>query len=252
MPEVVLAGRAVPYLLVRNPRSRHVRMSLTPEGLRVSAPTRLPQAEVDRAVASKERWLLRHSDLLVPAAPAVLEDGMALPFLDGEVELGVRRGARASVAFRPEEGRIAVAVPAGPDSAEQVRELVERGYRGVARDWFGWACGHFGPQVGAQPSSISVRDPRTRWGSCSARGSVSLSWRLMMAPARVAEYVVVHELAHLVHLDHSQAFWDLVARARPDHRAEAAWLREHGGWLWRSPGAGPRPPAPLASPPLAP
>ncbi len=244
MPEVVLAGRAVPYTLVRNPRSRHVRMSLTPEGLRVSAPTRLPQAEVDRAVASKERWLLRHSDMLVPHAPAALRDGMALPFLDGEVELGVRAAARASVRFRPEEGRIAVAVPPGPDTSAQARELVERGYRSVARDWFAWACGHFGPQVGAHPVSISVRDPRTRWGSCSARGTVSLSWRLMMAPARVAEYVVVHELAHLVHLDHSRDFWDLVARVRPDHREESAWLRQHGGWLWRSPGAGARPPAP--------
>jgi len=244
MPEVVLGGRAVPYLLVRNPRSRHVRMSLTPEGLRVSAPTRLPQSEVDRAVASKERWLLRHSDLLIPHAPAPLLDGMALPFLDGEVELGVRVARRAAVSFRPDEGRVAVATTGGPDSPAQVRDLVERGYRGVARDWFAWACGHFGPMVGAAPSAISVRDPRTRWGSCSARGSVSLSWRLMMAPARVAEYVVVHELAHLVHLDHSPAFWDLVARVRPAHRTESAWLREHGGWLWRSPGAGERPPGP--------
>lgn len=241
MPEVVLAGRAVPYVLVRNPRSRHVRMSLTPEGLRVSAPTRLPQSEVERAVASKERWLLRHSDMLVPRAPAPLVDGMALPFLDGQVELGVRAAGRASVAFRPEEGRITVAVPSGPDASERVRELVERGYRTVARDWFAWACGHFGEQVGARPASISVRDPRTRWGSCSARGSVSFSWRLMMAPAEVAEYVVIHELAHLVHLDHSRDFWQLVARVRPDHRAQSAWLREHGGWLWSSPGAGERP-----------
>jgi len=243
MPEVVLAGRAVPYLLVRNPRSRHVRMSLTPEGLRVSAPTRLPQSEVDRAVASKERWLLRHSDMLVPRPPVHLLDGMALPFLDGEVELGVRAASRASVRFRPEEGRIAVAVPPLPHAPDQVRQQVERGYRGVAREWFTWACGHFGPQVGARPEAISVRDPRTRWGSCSARGAVSFSWRLMMAPARVAEYVVVHELAHLVHLDHSPAFWDLVDRVRPGHRAPSAWLRDHGGWLWASPGAGPRPPA---------
>lgn len=249
MPEVVLAGRAVPYVLVRNPRSRHVRMSLTPEGLRVSAPTRLPQSEVDRAVASKERWLLRHSDMLVPRAPAPLLDGMALPFLDGEVELGVRYATRASVAFRPEEGRIAVAVPRSSEAPAQVRDLVERGYRGVAREWFAWACGHFGEQVGAHPESISVRDPRTRWGSCSARGTVSLSWRLMMAPARVAEYVVVHELAHLVHLDHSADFWGLVDRVRPDHRAESAWLRDHGSWLWASPGAGVRPQAPAPAAP---
>lgn len=240
MPEVMLAGRAVPYTLVRNPRSRHVRMTLTPEGLRVSAPTRVPEAEVQRAVASKERWLLRHQALLQPAAPGPLVDGMDLPFLDGHVELGVRAAARASAAFRPEEGRLVVAAP----SPDQVRPLVERAYRRVARDWFAQACDAVAPAVGARPGAISIRDPRTRWGSCSARGSVSFSWRLLMAPARVAEYVVVHELAHLMHLDHSARFWGLVESVRPHHRAESAWLRDHGAWLWTAPGTGARPPGP--------
>lgn len=237
MPEVMLAGRAVPYTLVRNPRSRHVRMTLTPEGLRVSAPVRVPEAEVQRAVASKERWLLRHQALLQPAPPGPLEDGMALPFLDGEVELGVRAAGRRSVDFRPEEGRIVVAAPSPGD----VRPLVERGYRDAARAWFAQACDDVAGRVGARPTSIAIRDPRTRWGSCSARGSVSFSWRLLMAPARVAEYVVVHEMAHLVHLDHSARFWQLVQEVRPGHAADSAWLRRHGGWLWSSPGAGPRP-----------
>lgn len=240
MPEVVLGGRAVPYTLVRNARSRHVRMTFTPEGLRVSAPTRLPQAEVDRAVASKERWLLRHSDLLLPARPAPLADGMSLPFLDGEVELGVRHAGRASVSFRPDEGRIVVATP----DAGQVRDLVERGYRRVAREWFAVQCDALGQALGVRPASIGIRDPRTRWGSCSSSGAVSFSWRLMMAPARVAEYVVVHELAHLVHLDHSPAFWGLVSDLRPDHRVESDWLRGNGGWLHRAPGDVPRPPGP--------
>lgn len=240
MPEVMLRGRSVPYVLVRNPRSRHVRMTLTPEGLRVSAPVRVPEAEVQRAVASKERWLLRHAHMLEPAPPTPLVDGMDLPFLDGHVELGVRATGRASVAFRPEEGRIVVAAP----DPGQVRTLVERGYREAARRWFAQACAELGPAVGARPARISVRDPRTRWGSCSARGAVSFSWRLLMAPARVAEYVVVHELAHLVHLDHSPAFWALVQDARPGHRDESAWLRDNGAWLWRAPGAGIRPPGP--------
>lgn len=240
MPEVMLSGRAVPYTLVRNPRSRHVRMTLTPEGLRVSAPTRVPEAEVQRAVASKERWLLRHEALLHPAQPDPLCDGMEVPFLDGAVELAVRRAARASVVFRPEEGRLAVAAP----TPGHVRPLVERGYRHAARQWFAQACDEVAPMVGARPQSISIRDPRTRWGSCSARGSVSFSWRLLMAPARVAEYVVLHEMAHLVHLDHSPRFWALVDALRPHHRAESAWLRQHGGWLWTAPGAGPRPAGP--------
>lgn len=240
MPQVTLGGREVPYRLVRNPRSRHVRMTLTPEGLRVSAPVRLPESEVHRALLSKERWLLRHAELLTPAVPPPLTDGMALPFLDGEVELGVRMAARPSVRFRPEEGRMVVATP----DPGAVRQLVERGYRDAARRWFAQACAGHGREMGAAPRAIAIRDPRTRWGSCSARGTVSFSWRLLMAPARVAEYVVVHELAHLIHLDHSPAFWDLVDRTRPAHRAESRWLRAHGGWLTAAPSGTPRPAGP--------
>lgn len=237
MPEVLLAGRPVPYILVRNPRSRHVRMTFTRDGLRVSAPVRLPEAEVDRAVRSKERWLLRHADLLDPVAPTPLEDGALVPFLDGVVELGLRKAPRASITFRPEEGRLAIAVPDGAD----VGVLVERAYRTAARDWFRRACADHTASMGVSPGAIGIRDPTTRWGSCSARGTVSFSWRLLMAPARVADYVVVHELAHLVHMDHSPAFWSVVARECPDHETASAWLRVHGRWLARAPGHGPRP-----------
>lgn len=240
MPEVMLDGRPIPYRLVRNPRSRHVRMTLTPEGLRVSAPSRLPDREVHRAVASKERWLLRHADKLAPAPPAPLVDGMALPFLDGEVELGVCSGPRASASFTPQEGRLRVRTP----DPLRVRELVERAYRDAAREWFRLQCEDHARAIVARPASIGIRDPRTRWGSCSSSGAVSFSWRLLMAPSRVAEYVVVHELAHLVHLDHSPEFWGVVASVRPGHRHDSAWLADHGAWLWRSPGAGPRPSGP--------
>lgn len=240
MPEVLLAGRRVPYILVRNRRSRHVRMTLTPTGLRVSAPPRLAQVEVERALLSKERWLLRHADMLEPAVPLPLHDGASLPFLDGTMELGVRRSPRPSVRLRAEEGRMIVAAP----DSDAVRVLVEKAYRDAARGWLGVMCEHHAARMGVTHGRISVRDPSTRWGSCSARGSLSFSWRLMMAPARVAEYVVVHELAHLVHMDHSPAFWAVVARAAPDHAADVAWLRGHGPWLARAPGHGPRPAAP--------
>jgi len=240
MPEVMLAGRAIPYVLVRNARSRHVRISLTPEGIRVSAPTRLPEHEIDRAVRSKERWLLRHHTLLAPAVDEPLRDGQMLPFLNGEVELGLRHGARGSARWRPDEGRLAVAAP----DADAVRPLVERAYRQAAREWFGVMCDIYAQRMGVTFTAIGIRDPRTRWGSCSARGALSFSWRLMMAPERVAEYVVVHEMAHLVHLDHSPAFWDLVRRIAPDHDRDRAWLRDHGGWLSRAPQNATRPPLP--------
>ncbi len=238
MHQVTIAGRTVPYRLVRNARSRHVRITFTPDGLRVSAPTRLPEREIRRAVQSKEHWLLRHEALLHPQVPELLIDGQMLPFLDGAVELGIRHSTRGSVRLRPDDARMAVAAP----DADSVRALVERGYRGAARDWFTLRCDHHAGRMDVTHASIGIRDPHTRWGSCSARGALSFSWRLMMAPARVAEYVVVHEMAHLTQLDHSPAFWDLVQHYSPDFALDRRWLREHGDWLSRAPGSTPRPP----------
>jgi predicted metal-dependent hydrolase len=75
---------------------------------------------------------------------------------------------------------------------------------------------------------IRIGDPRTRWGSCSARGTLSFSWRLVIAPHWVSDYVVVHELCHLRHLNHSAHFWRMLDEAYPERRAAQAWLRRHG------------------------
>ncbi len=83
-------------------------------------------------------------------------------------------------------------------------------------------------RLGVSFERIAIRDQRTRWGSCSSRGTLSFNWRLVLAPPEVAEYVVVHELCHLREPNHSPRFWQLVADARPGYREQRRWLAEHG------------------------
>jgi predicted metal-dependent hydrolase len=82
-----------------------------------------------------------------------------------------------------------------------------------------------------KPGSVSVRDQRTRWGSCSARGTLSFNWRLVMTPPEVLAYVVVHELAHLVHPNHSPDFWSYVGRAFPAYKTARTWLKKNAALL---------------------
>jgi len=86
-------------------------------------------------------------------------------------------------------------------------------------------------RIGVPYSRIAIRDQRTRWGSCSPRGTLSFNWRLVMAPTSALHYVVVHELCHRLKHDHSPAFWRLVAHLRPSYREDKAWLDEHGAEL---------------------
>jgi len=105
---------------------------------------------------------------------------------------------------------------------------VERWYREEARRHIAAAVAGESRRLGVRPGRIGIRDPRTRWGSCSARGNLSFSWRLVIAPAEVLEYVVVHELCHLRELNHSKRFYRLLDELRPGWRAQSAWLRDFG------------------------
>jgi predicted metal-dependent hydrolase len=85
---------------------------------------------------------------------------------------------------------------------------------------------------GLAVTRVTIRDQRTRWGSCGRDGHICLNWRLVLMPSSVRDYVVVHELMHLRRMDHSRRYWKLVAEAYPEYKAARRWLREHGPSLW--------------------
>ena len=107
-------------------------------------------------------------------------------------------------------------------------QLTEREGRVLARRLVRETIDAEAPRIGVRCRRIAIRDTRSRFGSASATGSLSFSWRLALAPRRILDYVVVHELCHLVHLDHSRRFWSLVERVRPDFREQRDWLGDHG------------------------
>lgn len=113
--------------------------------------------------------------------------------------------------------------------AEQKRlEILEKRYRKAAKDCFTSRVAYYHTFTGGNYTSITVRDQRSRWGSCSSRGTLSFNYRLLFAPPKVLDYVVVHELCHLTHMNHSKDFWNLVEQIMPDYRIYKQWLRDHG------------------------
>ena len=106
--------------------------------------------------------------------------------------------------------------------------LNEREGRALARTLLTETARREAPRIGVAYRRIAVRDTTSRWGSCSSTGTLSFTWRLVLAPREILDYVVVHELCHLRHHDHSRDFWRLVASVRPGYRAEEAWLDAHG------------------------
>jgi predicted metal-dependent hydrolase len=180
--------------------------------------------EIERLLDRNRNWIARKSAWAqeIASRPSALGlDRPGVVWLGGEaIPIRRRSGSRAVA----ELGAGALFVSGPPD-----RQLaaIGRWYRREARRRLGAAVDRHGPRLGVVPTGLGIRDPRTRWGSCSAKGRLSFSWRLLIGPVEVLDYVVVHELCHLRHLDHSAAFWRLLDAARPGWRAEAAWLEEH-------------------------
>ena len=117
-------------------------------------------------------------------------------------------------------------IPAS-DLTDTQRAALEKRYIAAAKEYFPKRAAYFQQFTGTY-SRISIRSQKTRWGSCSAKGTLSFNWRLMLAPPAVLDYVVVHELCHLSHMDHSDSFWKKVESVYPDYRTARKWLKDHG------------------------
>ena len=196
-------------------------------GIVLVVPARASQRTIDAFLASQRAWIARQSQRIAQlehGAIGFARTGMA--WIDGApLPLELAPGERARALLR--SGRVEIVAP----DARGAALALERLYRRVVRE-------RVEALIAASPLDVRVRgltigDQRTRWGSCSRIGTLSFSWRLVLAPPSVLDYVVVHELCHLVHHDHSRRFWSLVAEHRPGWRAEAGWLKEHGWELHR-------------------
>jgi len=109
--------------------------------------------------------------------------------------------------------------------------LLEKRYKKAAADYIPQRVGYYAGLIGVTYEKITIRDTKTRWGSCSSSGNLSFSWRLMLAPFSVLDYVVVHELCHRIHMNHSKEFWNTVGLYFPDYKEKKNWLREKGRFL---------------------
>ena len=181
----------LPYTLVRSSR-KSCAISIDPEGqITVRVPLRISQKEIEHLLVEKRIWIITK-------------------YLDIE-----KHRQNRPVSNLTEVQRIAL----------------EKRYIAAAKEYFPKRAAYFVQFTGGSYNRISIRDQKTRWGSCSARGTLSFNWRLMLAPPTIADYVIVHELCHLTYMNHSADFWRKVESVYPDYRTARKWLKDHGNEL---------------------
>ena len=225
---VRLGAVDVSYVFKRMPRRRHVHILVNDQGtIEVRAPWRFSMAKARDVLRENAQWVVRTLEGVrerIAQRPRLVT-GLRLPLLDESLRLEVRPRAQIDLFddARPRrgsverQGTVLRVRPASLDEGD-VRALLESWYRREAASRLAARIEHFAPRLGVRPSRLTIRGQRSRWGSCSGTGTVSLNWRLMMVPGVLADYVVVHELCHLRHMDHSPQFWAMVSSEIADYR----------------------------------
>lgn len=214
----------LPVIFRKHPTSQHMVIRYQPlqHLIAVTLPRYVSIRQGLHFIEEKRNWIEEQ----------VRERSARVPFADGQI-LSV---CGTALAIRHTGGRGVVRIDGGsllvPGDAAFVSRRVREWLKKTARhEMLRIACAR-APLIGRAIGKVTLRDTHSRWGSCSSDGSLSFSWRLVLAPPEVLEYVVCHEVAHLLHHNHSTAFWEAVEKLCPEHRKARKWLKTHGATLW--------------------
>jgi hypothetical protein len=221
---VSVPGLAPAVVFVRHRRARHYILRLRDDGVvTVTVPWRGSRADAERFLMERRDWIARERHRRALAA-----DSRRAPWRAGTMV--PLRGVEVPIEVVPSRGRIRVAfgeesLSVAPLEAGNLKGRVEAHLRRLAARELPARLHELARAHGFAVKAVSVRNQRTRWGSCSPSGRISLNWRLIQVPPAVCDYVLLHELAHLRHLNHSTRFWRELARLCPGHADARRWLR---------------------------
>lgn len=222
------------YRIIRSHRRRTAAIQIKGDGVEVRVPHWVDDAWIEGFVRERRDWVA--SRLASVRAQRdrhriEVQPGATIPFRGRSLRLEWYRGE--TTGLEPVDETLQLTLSRRIRRPERaVAEETLRGWlQQQAEEALPARLRALATRTGLLPADVSVRSFRRRWGSCDNRGRIALNWRLILADARVTDYVLIHELCHLRHFDHSPAFWRLVERHCPDHRNCQAYLRERGCWL---------------------
>jgi predicted metal-dependent hydrolase len=214
---IVLAGRGVEYRLIRA-RRRSIGMEVHLDGLTVRAPRWVTLRDIELALCERARWIVRSLDewrrRRRDVMPREWKSGEPIVFRGEELALAIHAAQRTSIAA--DMFHLTVRHPRAHDGAEVAKSVA---------DWLkdqAWTLvaarvAAYVGRIAAQPPLVRLSNARSEWGSCNAKGEIRLNWRLVQLPPMLAEYVVAHEVAHMIELNHSARFWAVVEALLPGH-----------------------------------
>ncbi len=213
-------------------RREGLRLTIQHDGsLKVTAPLRASMELVQEFVLANHDWIESQQakvlEVRLKNPPRLFNEGEKFRVFGIERTLKFEASSNKRPRVELIEDHLLISSAPSERTPEKIRKVIASYFDAQARLHLPERVEHFSKAMGVAPSGLSFRCQKTRWGSCSSLGHISFNWKLVFAPEAVIDYLVVHELAHLVHANHSKSFWDLVKKHDPECLRHRRWLRDH-------------------------
>jgi len=228
----IIHGDGFDAKVIRTDRRKSASVKVVEGNVSISVPRLTSQDSVTKLLQKKTRWIkekLAAQKAHPPPKKKEYVSGECFNYLGRNYRLKVISGQKTSVKLI--SGRLVVQVPEEKKTPHGVKNALIAWYREHALIKLQEKGSRYAEIVGVEPKSVSVKTFKSRWGSCSTKGDVVFNWKIIMAPSSIVDYVVVHELCHLIRHDHSPAYWKQVERVLPDYESSKDWLKLNGRLL---------------------
>ncbi len=225
--EYSIAGRSLPVTVKRRARQKYIRLRISGRGeLLVSAPKRTSGTEIRRALSGKSGWIATQMKRIEEGLERI-DPHKRLYYAGSPYTVKIEKTGsnRRSVRLCEREAVVRVALPESDEGG--LEEALSGWLKRRASQELRSLAEEISEEIDLPFKRLYIRNQRSRWGSSSSIGNISINWRVVMAPPQVQRYLIIHELAHQRHLNHSAAFWAEVARLCPEYRRHESWLKEH-------------------------
>ncbi len=240
MEQIIVGDIKIEYTIIWSER-KTIGLIVDPEkGVIIRAPRRLTKSRIKEVVKMKSNWLINKIEEIKKiksvTSPIQFKSGEKFPYLGKEYRLRVYSGRntkKAKIVLSRGEFQIKVSSLLNENERKNtIREIILQWYKGQAKTKIQERVTLYQERMGVKPNRVVVKEQKKRWGSCSSKGNLNINWRLIMAPLAVIDYIVVHELAHLIHPNHSNDFWQFVKVYFPDYKKQQEWLKSNGAALY--------------------
>ena len=233
---IQLGDKELKYILTRSSR-KTIGITIDKNGLvKVTSPYRVSESYINELLHKKSSWIQKkiadlESKVAKANSPKIFSNGEAFFYLGKIFELKICKNSNCKKATVKLDGiNIVIYSPLSIDT-DSIKKTLKQWYveqfRLIATD----RINYYSSKIGVFPKKVTIREQKTRWGSCSSEGNINLNWKLIMASLDVLDYVIVHELCHMIAMNHSEEFWEIVGAYSPQYKDYRAWLRHNGDML---------------------